>query len=145
MIDSSEALSRARSLLASKEPSPLLVRRRDDAECVAFLAELKDGFVIPLTTGRNFIGGTKSSVFEWPRRIFEAATWFIEIEDGKARIADASSTNGSTIITATGKERLVHPNEGPVESRGLKWRPLNQGDVLVGIYSSVVFGIFSAR
>ena len=166
------ALAAARRSLDGAGTLPV-IRRRDGGDAIAFLVSLDrpgGDLVIPLQAGLDFVGTESSiTVHEWRDdlgRPVEAATWFFSCEGDRAQVADARSSNGSTLERAAGPSPLPHPHWRPefiarmheegwlsrgegrlppdmrVRAGGLlvEWREIEEGDRLRGGYATLAFG-----
>lgn len=133
---------------------------------LATMHEAREHFVVPLIGTTNFIGKSPSSKeHEWFRPpIVEGGQWIIDCTSTPAQVTDAWSTNGSVILynslwardepypeSFLFDEVLGVPGEGPVKNgawltppwrnkKEYAWLELSEGDVLIGIYASFIFG-----
>lgn len=150
-----------------EHPLPYVVRRLDGAPSVAFLAALTPTgdcrAVIPLRAEKNIVGRQSTCPeYDWQTcngPLVEAGQWVLRCRDERtAEVADGWSTNGSFLLPVTtldrwpegvavsllcdatafpGRLSLVHPG---YNAQRLAWQPIAEGDMLVGCYSTFVFG-----
>ncbi|WP_394825792.1 hypothetical protein [Pendulispora albinea] len=159
-------LENARSAVRGDDPAPRLhvIARTDGRLAIAFLVTLlrADGdLVLPLSEGKNLVGRMSDRLGlteSWPRPYaVESAQWVIECQPGQAEVYDAASTNLSILLprefaddaplqdgihsfealtVMRGAIPLPHPNAPSERHR----YPLREGDVLRGMYASLLFG-----